>query len=54
MRTSLTWIAVIITVAIAIGLATLFAWRALDHRADQTEIDRLVALQPKDPAPFSD
>lgn len=35
------------------GLAALALWRQLDRRADRSEMDRLMALQPSDPAVFS-
>ncbi len=48
MRMILLWVSVIS----AIGLAGLFAWRQLDHRADRAEMDRLIALQPQTPARY--
>lgn len=37
----------------AILLAGLFTLRQLDHRADRTEMDRLIALQPQTPARYA-
>lgn len=38
---------------VAIALVGLFGWRMLDHSADKAEMDRLIALQPQAPVPFS-
>ena len=38
---------------LAISAAGLLAWRQIDHRADRAEMDRLLALQPTNPARFS-
>ncbi|SIS66874.1 hypothetical protein SAMN05421759_102210 [Roseivivax lentus] len=39
--------------AIGAGLAGLVGWRQLDRRADRAEMERLLATQPADPAPFT-
>lgn len=37
----------------AVGIATLAVWRWLDHRADNAEMERLIASQAADPPSFS-
>jgi hypothetical protein len=49
MRMFLTWVAVILAVA----LAGLLAWRMSDHLADRREMDRLIASQPANPERFA-
>lgn len=40
-------------VLLVLAIAALVVWRHSDRRADRTEMDRLIALQPSDPAVFS-
>lgn len=49
MRMFFVWIGL----PVAIAIVVLVSWRLLDHRADRAEMDRLIALQPQDPALFS-
>ncbi|MCC1492038.1 DUF6544 family protein [Cognatishimia sp. F0-27] len=49
MRMILVWLFSIL----AIGGAGLFGWRQLDHQADRSEMDRLMATQPAEPPLFS-
>ena len=45
----LTWL----LIAMALVFGGLFTWRQLDHRADRSEMDRLIAIQPVGPRLFS-
>lgn len=44
---------VIVLIVAALVVLGLLVWRQLDHRADRAEANRLLALQPADPALFS-
>ncbi len=46
------WVFIIVGLAAA-GLAVLAGWRARDRRCDANEVSRLLALQPPNPACFS-
>lgn len=48
-----TAILVIPTLILVVAVITLLFWRQADHRADRAEMDRLIALQPTNPARFS-
>ncbi len=43
----------LLVAALAVAITGLLGWRMLDHRADRTEIARLIDLQPSSPARFS-
>ena len=43
-------VSIVIVFIVAIGL---FFWRQIDHRSDQVEMERLIALQPISPLQFS-